>query len=72
MINKEDTLEKLLNKIYFRISTALTDDDIEELERLDLEDERGQKVEKFLLSRLPNLFSLVQEEVGEFKQEQLG
>lgn len=72
MINKEDKLEKLLNKIYFRISTALTDDDIEELERLDLEDERGQKVEKFLLSRLPNLFSLVQEEVGEFKQEQLG
>ncbi|EKD86922.1 MAG: hypothetical protein ACD_37C00100G0002 [uncultured bacterium] len=65
-----EKFESLLDTIYLKISAALTEEDIKELERLDLEDQSGQKVERFLLSRFPNLFNLVQEEVEKFKQEQ--
>lgn len=69
--NTGEKFESLLDTIYLKISTALTDEDIKELERLDIEDPKGEKVEKFLISKLPNLFGIVQEQVEKFKQEQI-
>lgn len=68
MNNSEDKLEKLIDSIYINISKKLTDEEISELEMLDLQDPSGVKSEKFLISKFPELFKIIQDEVEKFKQ----
>lgn len=68
MNNSNDRLEKLLDSIYEKISLDLSEDDIRKMEKMDMEDSSGEKVEEFLLSKFPDLFNIVQREVEIFKQ----
>lgn len=65
-------IETVMRRILTRISHALVDDDMDQIEKLDVEDLSGNKVRDFLLTRIPNLDKIVQEEIKMFKEDITG
>ena len=59
----EEKIDRILSGIYFRASNVLTDEDFETIKILDETDETGQKVQEFMMRKIPNLQSIIQEEV---------
>lgn len=64
----EDTAtEAILNKVFDRIAHVLTEDDIKQINELDKDDPTGNAVKYFLISKVPNFATIVQEELQAHK-----
>ncbi len=68
----KEEVKAILNRIYFRISAILTDYDIEKLKELDAKDVKGNVVEVYLLSRMPNLHAIIREEAEKYNKGKNG
>lgn len=57
--------EDLQNRIFGRIAQCLVGEDFHRIEQLNKEDDKsGSKVKEFLLSKVPNLDRIIEEETG--------
>lgn len=65
-----DELEALImQRVYSKVAHVLTNDDIEEIEKLDTEDISGNATRQFILSKVPNFDKLFDEELELFNKE---
>jgi hypothetical protein len=62
-------VDSLSLKILNRISTVLTDEDIDSLDKLSTQDETGELANQFLMAKVPNFNAIALEETEKFKQE---
>lgn len=61
--NKTDKFADLLMKrVFMRIAHVLTEEDMNTIEELDKEDESGEAVKSFLINKVPNFDTIVEEE----------
>ena len=65
----EDLADELMHRIFGRVAQALTSADIEKIKELDTDDTTGNVVRYFLLSKVPNLDAIIEEEMDIFKTE---
>lgn len=65
----DELIDLVLQNVYTRAAHVLTDDDIKEVERLNIEDPSGNAVRYFLISKVPNFDQLFQEEADQLKNE---
>jgi hypothetical protein len=62
-------IDTVLNRIFTRIEPVLTEQDLTEMQSLEKEPDADQKINQFLLSRVPNLEGIAQEEIELFRDE---
>jgi hypothetical protein len=65
----DQLVDNLLQRVFTRVSYALTDEDIQKIDEIDKEDQNGQAVKYFLQSKVPNFDAIVEEEVSKLKEE---
>jgi len=65
----EEKINNVLDAIYFRLSGALTEKDLEEISNLDEKDSSGEKVQTYIQKKVPNIEEIIQEEVRKSKSE---
>lgn len=66
---KQTALDQVVNNIFTRINYALVEEDIKELENLAKDQDNGLAMKYFLLTKIPNLDKIIQEEIASFKEE---
>lgn len=59
----------IMERIFKKIAPNLTEEDMEEIKRMDQNDEEGEKVRQFLTSKVPNFEQLLKDELELVKQE---
>lgn len=70
--NKDQLIEQVsaevVAKILVRVAKDLTDQDVDQLEKLGNEDQSGKKVLHFLYQKIPNLETIIFEEMQEVRK----
>lgn len=66
LVNKSNTLTQ---RIFYRIAQVLVEEDLVEIESINKDDEDGLKVKAFLLSKVPNLDKIINEEITKLNLE---
>ena len=59
----------VLKRVFSRIVQVLTNADMEMIKSLDVEDNKGNAVKYFLMTKVPNLEYIIQEEIDMYKKE---
>jgi len=75
--NNPQVNEDLLNqvtaqvvaKILMRVAKDLTDQDVDQIEKLDAEDKDGKAVMKYLYEKVPNMETIIFEELQELRKQ---
>ncbi len=58
----------LLKRVFMRVAHVLTAEDLTKIEELDKNDQEGQAVKYFLISKVPNFEAILDEEIQKLKQ----
>lgn len=62
----EEKINGILDAVYFRISSALTQTDLEKIAQLDAEDSTGEKAHDYISRKVPNVEEILKEEVDRY------
>ncbi len=65
----DEMVDTVLNRIFMRISSVLSQEDVKTLADLELKDDGGVAINQFLQGRVPNLDAIAKEEVESFRSE---
>lgn len=68
----EEMAGVVLKRVFSRIVQVLTNADMEMIKTLDTDDPKGNAVKYFLMTKVPNLEYIIQEEIDLYKKELLG
>jgi hypothetical protein len=60
---------QVVAKILMRVAKDLTDQDLDEIEKLDLDDSEGKNVMKYLYEKIPNMESIIFEELQSVRKQ---
>lgn len=66
----EEKINIILDTIYFRISSVLTEKDMEEIKNLDKKDPTGEETHSYIKTKVPNIEEIIEEEVKRSKKDQ--
>lgn len=55
--------DQVLERVFTRISSVLTDEDMMEIEEIDAQDHNGEALKYFLISKVPNFEAILEEEL---------
>lgn len=67
--SQEDVTQIVFQRILERVSQVLTAQDMQKIEELNKDDATGETVKYFIMTKVPNLEAIIQEEVNAAKQE---
>ena len=71
--NKYDLLDQVsaevVAKILMRVAKDLTDEDVDQIEKLDKEDKNGKKVLRYLYEKVPHLETIIFEELQQIRKQ---
>lgn len=59
---------EVIQRVFERVAHALTDEDMKKIEELDKDDETGQAVKYYLISKVPNFEAIMDEEIQKLKE----
>lgn len=62
--NLEDAIEQIMSRVYVRVAGSLTEQDFNQIKMLDRQDDSGNLVEYFMISKIPNFYDILKEEVN--------
>lgn len=65
----DELINLVMQRVYTKIAPVLTDEDMAKIEELNTQDESGNSVRYFLLSKVPNFDKLFQEELDLLKNQ---
>ena len=59
----------VLGRILVKIAKDLRDEDLKEIEKLDQDDKDGKKVKRYLMEKVPNMESIIFEELQKVRKQ---
>ena len=59
----------VLGRILVKIGKDLRDEDLKEIEKLDQDDKDGKKVKRYLMEKVPNMETIIFEELQEVRKQ---
>lgn len=60
---------QIVAKILMRVAKDLTDEDVDQIEKLDHEDDEGKKIMEYLYQKVPNMENVIFEELQSIKKQ---
>lgn len=60
---------QVVAKILMRVAKDLTDEDVDQIEKLDKDDKDGKAVMRYLYEKVPNLETIIFEELQEVRKQ---
>jgi len=60
---------QVVAKILMRVAKDLTDEDVDKIEELDKDDKNGKKVLRYLAEKVPNMETIIFEELQEIRRQ---
>ncbi len=71
--NRDQLLDQVsaevVAKILIRVARDLTDEDVDQIEQLDKDDKNGKKVLRYLYEKVPNMESIIFEELQQIRKQ---
>lgn len=67
----EQITDRVFERILAKIAKDLEDGDIDEIDKLNKEDKSGKKVRRYLYEKIPNLESIIFEELQQIRKQNL-
>lgn len=60
---------QVVAKILMRVAKDLTDEDVDQIEKLDHEDDEGKKIMEYLYQKIPNMENIIFEELQAIRKQ---
>ncbi len=60
---------QIVAKILMRVAKDLTDEDVDQIEKLDHEDDEGKKIMEYLYQKVPNMENIIFEELQAIRKQ---
>lgn len=60
---------QIVAKILMRVAKDLTDEDVDQIEKLDHEDDEGKKIMEYLYQKVPDMENIIFEELQAIRKQ---